>query len=591
MRRDIASAIGVLGSQITELECRAGSLISTFSLQHCAGTPSKENIDQILEHHTYLEVWEMYRSAEKYYLDLELVLKNQRTQRRAEAREQPLPLDEKARPSFSSMGLEKISPLPVVETIDSVSSSTDMLRDDSFDRRNDSRERPHKPSIPRSVLEPSPRWRSLQPVDHPVRVRKDLPEVPSSTAVRSTWHRVGFIGERWTVVLSSKYDSIVKAFLRDIGLVHDFTFSSLDKIELDEAKGSIIIKFKVSHPATMSSKDVDHVLRTIPYDNTWGLYFEVVSLENIDVMRITFHSVGFIGSRWVQVVENNWPGFSEAFVFDASRALNVAPKSVSIINYTSSPENVIVNCHVLHLATQTKEEIDMLLDMYEFHYVWSLYDKIVDSNVSPPLSRAPTVPSDPAHTQVARYTPEPPLHNASHTEPTHVRQSFSSSGTRFPNIRNPPVGVTRNADYISNTSPSTEKKGVALPIIPQAQKHQTSSTDPRHQEHHRLSGSKDHEATTKGGAFCVRPGFQPGRILSAQKQRVNLRELREAICRKRRARLQVKRKDLTHKGADSLEKVCGVNVSPIPQKAKRDIPLSSNSKSKQHAARFPPIFH
>ncbi|KAG5469592.1 hypothetical protein LSCM1_02823 [Leishmania martiniquensis] len=198
---------------------------------------------------------------------------------------------------------------------------------------------------------------------------------PEPQKTLSTKHRVGFVGHRWTTILKMQRDDFVAAFRKGTGEKLGVEPDSVDKVQCNDDTGDTIVTFHVTHSSALPSKRIDLLLRSAPYSDVWKLYYENAppeSQEEVDDGVATFHRVGFVGSKWKDLISRDLARFNDAFVADTATALSVTPQAVKIADYAVA-DDIVVDFYVAHAVTGSEELIDAKLEQFDYQHVWELY--------------------------------------------------------------------------------------------------------------------------------------------------------------------------------------------------------------------------
>jgi hypothetical protein len=219
------------------------------------------------------------------------------------------------------------------------------------------------PSVDVSAVQPKERY-----------AVEDQSILPSPTPTVSSRHRVGFVGERWPLILQEEKDAFTSAFIKGTADKLGFAPDTVDRVQCNNETGDTIVTFHITHPSSMPSKEIDVTLRTAPYEDVWKLYYgSVAGAAAFHSGETTsFHRVGFVGNKWRDVIDRDTDRFRDAFVADTAAALDISPQAVKIADYAVA-EDIVVDFYVTHRNTESDAVIDDKLDVYDYHRVWDLY--------------------------------------------------------------------------------------------------------------------------------------------------------------------------------------------------------------------------
>ncbi|KPA84427.1 hypothetical protein ABB37_02402 [Leptomonas pyrrhocoris] len=198
--------------------------------------------------------------------------------------------------------------------------------------------------------------------------------LPDPAAMVNTRHRVGFVGERWPIILKDERDAFTAAFIKGTAAKLGFAPETVDKVQSSSETGDTIVTFHIKHPSSMPSKNIDVMLRTAPYEDVWKLYYGSVNGgEELHAGETTsVHRVGFVGNKWREVIDCDNERFRNAFAVDTAAALNLSPQAVKIADYAVA-EDIVVDFYVTHRDTESDAAIDDRLELYDYRRVWELY--------------------------------------------------------------------------------------------------------------------------------------------------------------------------------------------------------------------------
>ena len=406
--------------------------------------------------------------------------------------------------------------------------------------------------------------------------------LPEPAAIVHTRHRVGFVGERWPVILQNDKDAFCAAFIKGTCEKLGFGPDAVDRVRCDNNTGDTIVTFHIAHPTSISGKEIDLTLRNAPYEDIWKLYYgSVAEAGAFHTGEITsFHRVGFVGNKWRDVIDRDMDRFRNAFAADTAAALNISPQAVSIADYAVA-EDIVVDFYVTHPSTESDLKIDNKLEVYDYHRVWDLYgipNEADEGQRDVPLvmKRSPASRrSSPASTQRLwsqemisaldldgscptcrrRWSPEhPPL--VPYNSHSQVRTTFSNASSNgdalrdstkddhLPAVRRttPPVYQRRFQSSIPATSSGWRtpylRSGQAETVRPP----RGAETSPRAPRLLRYTG-RDSNSTSS--SLVPHPPRQR-RLSSAtrhRQRRVNLRELEGELSKKERERTYRERQE------------------------------------------------
>ncbi|KPI86567.1 hypothetical protein ABL78_4342 [Leptomonas seymouri] len=419
---------------------------------------------------------------------------------------------------------------------------------------------PAAPSVDVSAVQPKGRYTVEE---------QSLPLDP--TAMVCTRHRVGFVGERWPIVLQDERDAFTSAFIKGTADKLGFAPDTVDKVQCDNDTGDTIVTFHIKHLSTMPSKNIDVLLRTAPYEDVWKLYYGRVAGASVPRPNeiVSFHRVGFVGNKWRDVMDRDTDRFRDAFVADTAAALHISPQAVQFADYAVA-EDIVVDFYVSHPSTESDEVVDDMLDSYDYHRVWSLYgiSNEVDElsrNVPLVMKRSPTSRrlrsqkqsstslelGGPCPTCQRRWSPESGQRLGPNYSPVRASpccagshgdavQGSKDAGTSLDHRTSPSVHQRR----VRNPSPATssesrtpyQRSGQGEVVSPQ-RKAQTSP--------HVSHSSRSNQNSYTNSSLVPHPP-RHRRLSSAtrhRQRRVNLRELEGELSRKERERTYQERQD------------------------------------------------
>jgi len=100
---------------------------------------------------------------------------------------------------------------------------------------------------------------------------KEQREVSSGNA--TTFHRVGFVGKRWSRLLRSGEERFRYAFKTETASALNISIKSVRIVEyIAQERGDIIVDFYTTHPVSTPEAEVDTELVRHPYYRVWELY-------------------------------------------------------------------------------------------------------------------------------------------------------------------------------------------------------------------------------------------------------------------------------------------------------------------------------
>ncbi|KAL7697614.1 hypothetical protein NQL31_002662 [Lotmaria passim] len=610
-RDDCANALGVAPRDVHNVALAAGSLIGSVDIVHAADQLSMEEADVKLRNYHYPETWKFYPSSldpEKAHLfDSESALpalRKEDSQLLSSKRE--LPADDRQllvtasgrllpRRPYSAVEYGK-STLPICNRLRSapavvpaVQDSLPAAEEQTVVCEKTQAEGMASEAVPMemevvnqedALCPPSVDVSAVQLNERYAVVEQSI--LPEPAAIVHTRHRVGFVGERWPVILQNDKDAFCAAFIKGTCEKLGFGPDAVDRVRCDNNTGDTIVTFHIAHPTSISGKEIDLTLRNAPYEDIWKLYYgSVAEAGAFHTGEITsFHRVGFVGNKWRDVIDRDTDRFRNAFAADTAAALNISPQAVSIADYAVA-EDIVVDFYVTHPSTESDLKIDNKLEVYDYHRVWDLYgipNEADEGQRDVPLvmKRSPASRrSSPASTQRLwsqemisaldldgscptcrrRWSPEhPPL--VPYNSHSQVRTTFSNASSNgdalrdstkddhLPAVRRttPPVYQRRFQSSIPATSSGWRtpylRSGQAETVRPP----RGAETSPRAPRLLRYTG-RDSNSTSS--SLVPHPPRQR-RLSSAtrhRQRRVNLRELEGELSKKERERTYRERQE------------------------------------------------
>ncbi|KPA74154.1 hypothetical protein ABB37_09422 [Leptomonas pyrrhocoris] len=89
-------------------------------------------------------------------------------------------------------------------------------------------------------------------------------------------------------------------------------------------------------------------------------------------MRKTMVLLGFPGSAWEYIMTHHYEPMHDAFVTDASAAVDVPHSAIQDVRYSKG--SLMVDLYVLHPAGIGEQEVRDLMCNYEYPHLWTLYE-------------------------------------------------------------------------------------------------------------------------------------------------------------------------------------------------------------------------
>ncbi|KAL0495971.1 putative Opioid growth factor receptor repeat [Leishmania lindenbergi] len=402
-RLDVANSLDVASEDVQHLELVAGSLVGTFAVVHSCDLLTTAEADEKLRAYHFPLTWAQYpvtpdtavghffegealttirrssrpvNSASKRLVapgDTELLLtaSGRRTPQRL-----PVVSQEASRSVLSSCAQTHSAPMIAsveLETLFVASTVHEALP--LSEKQTSTSDLPFPVCLEKNnVSEPS---MTLRGCTGPAPLAKEVQgsDVPETV---STKHRVGFVGHWWTVILKTHKDDFVAAFVRDTDEKLSYAPDSVDKVQCNEDTGDTIVTFRVTHPSTLLSKNIDLLLRSAPYADVWALYYKYApsgAQEETCIGVTTYHRVGFVGSKWKDVLGRDMARFKDAFAADTATALNITPQVVRIADYAVA-DDIVVAFYVTHSVTDSEQVVDAKLELFNYQRVWDLYGNL-----------------------------------------------------------------------------------------------------------------------------------------------------------------------------------------------------------------------
>nr|CAJ2479804.1 unnamed protein product [Leishmania braziliensis] len=402
-RLDVANALNVASEDVQHLELVAGSLVGTFAVVHSCDLLTTAEADEKLRAYHFPLTWAQYPetpdTAAGHFFEREALTTIRRSSRpvssvskrlvapadtellltasgRRTPQRLPVVSQEASRSVLSSCAQTHSAPMIAsveLETLFVASTVHEALP--LSEKQTSTSDLPFPVCLEKiNVSEPSMKLRGCT---GPAPLVKEVQgsNVPETV---STKHRVGFVGHWWTVILKTHKDDFVAAFVRDTDEKLGYAPDSVDKVQCNEDTGDTIVTFRVTHPSTLLSKNIDLLLRSAPYADVWALYYKYApsgAQEETCIGVTTYHRVGFVGSKWKDVLGRDMARFKDAFAADTATALNITPQVVRIADYAVA-DDIVVAFYVTHSVTDSEQAVDAKLELFNYQRVWDLYGNL-----------------------------------------------------------------------------------------------------------------------------------------------------------------------------------------------------------------------
>ena len=186
-----------------------------------------------------------------------------------------------------------------------------------------------------------------------------------------TSHQVGFDGDDWIYVVKDKMPELQQAFVSCTAEL--FCLRMENVLDAKYSIGSLVVDFRLKHPAELTEDDVNKELNVCPYEPVWDLYG--YHPWNPEETTRTTHEVGFEGTGWPFVLENRRAELEACFKRDTAIALETQPEDVVVDSAEYTQHCLLIKTTVTHHVFQDNELMQEQLSRFPYDEVWALYEE------------------------------------------------------------------------------------------------------------------------------------------------------------------------------------------------------------------------